>query len=104
MGSGRESRGGRPDRGPPGEVEGPRQCDREAVAGGGFVHYYRDRETLLEDVASGRRQLGFLLEPTRLEQVRDLSDLGQRMPQKSTDFYPKLATGLVMMKMEIEKP
>jgi uncharacterized protein (DUF1015 family) len=32
-----------------------------------------------------------------------IASLGKRMPQKSTDFYPKLLTGLVFMKMEIEK-
>ncbi len=41
-------------------------------------------------------QLGFLMNPTRLQEVRDVAMAGERMPQKSTFFYPKLLTGLVM--------
>lgn len=35
--------------------------------------------------------------------MQRIASLGQRMPQKSTDFYPKLLTGLVFMKMAIKK-
>ncbi|MCE9590001.1 MAG: DUF1015 domain-containing protein [Planctomycetes bacterium] len=41
-------------------------------------------------------QLGLLLQPTPLESVRLVSEAGELMPQKSTFFYPKLATGLVI--------
>ncbi|HDI10753.1 MAG TPA: DUF1015 family protein, partial [Candidatus Acetothermia bacterium] len=41
--------------------------------------------------------------PTRVEDVLAVADRGERMPQKSTDFYPKLLTGLVAMRMRIEK-
>ena len=47
--------------------------------------------------------MGFFLQPTSLEQVKQVSETGRKMPQKSTDFFPKLLTGLVMMKMDIGK-
>ena len=74
----------------------------EEVASQKYVDYFRDRLELIRGVSQGRYQLGFLLNPTRLNQVRELSERGEKMPQKSTDFYPKLLTGLVLMKMELE--
>jgi uncharacterized protein (DUF1015 family) len=44
----------------------------------------------------GDYRVGFLLQPTPLEAVRDLCNAGELMPQKSTFFYPKLATGMVV--------
>jgi uncharacterized protein (DUF1015 family) len=66
--------------------------------------YGRDRDKALDRVGDGTVQAAFLVNPTRVEQVRTVAQQGERMPQKSTDFYPKLLTGLLMMKMEIEKP
>jgi len=57
----------------------------------------------VEAVERGEGQLGILLNPTRVEEVMAVAAQGERMPQKSTDFYPKLLTGLVAMRMEIEK-
>lgn len=67
------------------------------------VDYHRSQEELLQRTFAGECQLAFFLNPTTLEQVREISELGQKMPQKSTDFYPKLLTGLVLAKMEIVK-
>ena len=74
----------------------------EEVASQKYVDYFRDRQELIRGVCQGRYQLGFLLNPTRLNQVREVSERGEKMPQKSTDFYPKLLTGLVLMRMEFE--
>jgi uncharacterized protein (DUF1015 family) len=68
-----------------------------------YVDYFRDPDELLAGVRASQYQLGFILNPTTLEQVRLISEKGEKMPQKSTDFYPKLLTGLVVMKMEIER-
>ncbi len=54
-------------------------------------------------IESGSEQVFFLLNPTGAEEVVRVADHGEKMPQKSTDFYPKLLTGLVAMKMEIRK-
>ena len=57
----------------------------------------------MESVGKDGRQAAFLLNPTPVEHVRDIARGGERMPQKSTDFFPKLLTGMVMMKMQIDK-
>lgn len=75
----------------------------QEVASGDFVSYFRDRREIIRSVRNGENQVAFLLNATTLEQVREISELGEKMPQKSTDFYPKLLTGLVIMKMEIGK-
>lgn len=45
-------------------------------------------------------QLGLMVQPTPLDAVRLVSEAGELMPQKSTFFYPKLATGLVINPLE----
>ncbi|RLE29040.1 DUF1015 domain-containing protein, partial [Candidatus Acetothermia bacterium] len=78
--------------------------DEGRLAAGTNVSYTPYREQVVEAVERGEGQLGILLNPTRVEEVMAVAAQGERMPQKSTDFYPKLLTGLVAMKMEIEKP
>jgi uncharacterized protein (DUF1015 family) len=68
------------------------------------VDYARDREISVQRVKSKKYQAVFFLNATTVEQVQRVALLGERMPQKSTDFYPKLLTGLVLMKMKISKP
>ncbi len=77
--------------------------DAREPAGQAQVAYYRHREELIARLEQGELQLAFMLNPTSLDEVRKLSEQGEKMPQKSTDFYPKLLTGLVLMKMEIDK-
>ncbi len=67
------------------------------------VDYFRDRNDCIKSVDSGKHLAAFFLNPTTVEQVQRVALLGERMPQKSTDFYPKLLTGLVFMKMKIQK-
>ena len=43
------------------------------------------------------------MNPTSAEEVVRVADRGEKMPQKSTDFYPKLLTGMVLHRMEIDK-
>ncbi|MBI3268416.1 MAG: DUF1015 domain-containing protein [Planctomycetes bacterium] len=65
------------------------------------LSYKRHAEDALDLVQDGESQAAFLLNPTRLEQVRAISTGGERMPQKSTDFYPKLLSGLVLNRLSI---
>ena len=67
------------------------------------VHYFRSQDRLIDSLRDGHHQLAFILNPTQLTQVREISERGEKMPPKSTDFYPKLLTGLVLMKMRIDK-
>lgn len=68
-----------------------------------YVSYFRSPKNLVEQLRAGQYQLGFLLNPTTIKQVRQISEKGETMPPKSTDFYPKLLTGLALMKMEIDQ-
>ncbi|MGC8797705.1 MAG: DUF1015 domain-containing protein [candidate division WOR-3 bacterium] len=61
------------------------------------IGYERYWEDTFARVNSGEYQLALFLNPTRPEQVQALAQQRERMPQKSTDFYPKLVSGLVFM-------
>jgi uncharacterized protein (DUF1015 family) len=67
------------------------------------VDYARHREEVMERIAQGGIQCAFLLNGTDVAHVKAVAERGERMPQKSTDFYPKLLAGLVMMPLEIKK-
>ena len=60
------------------------------------LNYTRDGAEALSGVAAGTWQLAFLLNPTPVSSVLAVADARARMPQKSTYFYPKTVTGLVM--------
>ena len=61
-----------------------------------FLEYTRDGLEAVEGVNSGKYQLAFLMNPIPISSVLAVADTGDRMPPKSTYFYPKLPTGLVM--------
>lgn len=60
------------------------------------VQFVKDEGAAVREVREGRAALAFFLNPTRIDQVRDVVLNGDRMPQKSTFFYPKPLTGLVL--------
>jgi len=60
------------------------------------VSYIRNLEEGIEQTVKGEFQLLFLLKPVSLFQIREVVENGELMPQKSTDFFPKLKSGLVM--------
>jgi uncharacterized protein (DUF1015 family) len=60
------------------------------------VIYFKDPADAVAAVQSGDGQIAFFLNPTRTYQVRDVSLAGETMPSKSTFFYPKLLSGLVI--------
>ena len=63
------------------------------------VRYEMDAGEVVTRTLSGEYQLGFLVNPTPMWQVQAVAESGETMPQKSTFFYPKLASGLVMRKI-----
>lgn len=75
---------------------------REALGlnGSGAVEFTEDPERALREVEAGRWPLAFLLNQPRVEQVLAVADAGERMPKKSTYFYPKLSTGLLLYAFE----
>lgn len=66
------------------------------MTAGTNIRYMRDAEPALQAVQSGEAQAAILLNATRVRQMCDVAAADDRMPQKSTYFYPKLVTGLVM--------
>jgi uncharacterized protein (DUF1015 family) len=67
------------------------------------ISYVRDAAEALSQVrgASGSRaNIAFLMNPCRIAQVRDIAFAGEVMPQKSTDFYPKLLSGLTIYALD----
>jgi uncharacterized protein (DUF1015 family) len=73
----------------------------EALTSGPFslennVSYIRNLEQGIEKVRDEEFQMIFLLKATLLPQIREVVEKGEVMPQKSTDFFPKLKSGLVM--------
>jgi len=61
------------------------------------IEYLRDPQMGYDAVDQGKANFLLLMNPTRMEQVRDCTAAGEKMPQKSTDFFPKVIGGLVMM-------
>jgi uncharacterized protein (DUF1015 family) len=60
------------------------------------VVYFKNPGEAASAVQSGEGQAAFFLNPTKVYQVRDVSLAGETMPSKSTFFYPKLLSGLVI--------
>ncbi len=71
----------------------------EAVREEKHVRYVRGLETAAAAVAGGEAQLAFLVEPVAIEEVARVAFSGGVMPQKSTDFYPKLLSGLTIYRL-----
>jgi uncharacterized protein (DUF1015 family) len=72
----------------------------EAVKRESYITYVREPDAAMNGVREGKAQAAFLLNPTRLDQMRDIAYEGGVMPQKSTDFYPKVLSGLMMHTLE----
>jgi uncharacterized protein (DUF1015 family) len=68
----------------------------EQVRAGGNIEYTIDFDGALNAVARGEADGAFLMNPPSILDVERASDAGATMPEKSTYFFPKLATGLVM--------
>ena len=64
------------------------------------ISYTRDAHDAIQQVRSGAADLAVLVNPTRVEQVAAVALAGERMPEKSTYFYPKAPTGLVLRPLE----
>ena len=70
--------------------------DKENMANQRNLTYTRDAAEAAASVEKGESCACFLLNPTRVEEIGQVAAAGEKMPQKSTYFYPKLITGLVM--------
>ncbi len=70
--------------------------DDAAVKSGSLIEYTVDSRAALAQVREGKAAGAFLMNPPSIADVERVSDCGATMPEKSTYFYPKLLTGLVM--------
>ena len=72
----------------------------ESIANTENIRYLRDAAEAIQQVQTGEANVAFLIKPVTLEQLRDISLSGDVMPQKSTDFYPKLLSGLAIYALD----
>ena len=71
----------------------------QAVTAEAHLTYEREATAALDAVDSGRAQISFLLNPCGVDQVMKIATAGEVLPQKSTDFYPKLLSGITMYRV-----
>ncbi len=72
----------------------------QAVTAEANLTYERESAAALDAVDNGRAQISFLLNACDVEQVMKIATAGEVMPQKSTDFYPKMLSGITMYRVE----
>jgi uncharacterized protein (DUF1015 family) len=83
-----------------GILEGVLQITPEAQAAKTNLWYPQDAGGALSELRAGRGQALFLMNATPVAQVREVAEANEVMPQKSTFFYPKVATGLAIHTLE----
>ena len=72
----------------------------EAIREQRNLRYVRDAGEAMEQVSRGEANVAFLTNPITLGQLREVAFAGEVMPQKSTDFYPKLLSGLAIYALD----
>jgi len=75
-------------------LEGVLQLSEESIRNQQNLSYLRDPAEAMTMVGSGGAKVAFLMNPCPVQKVREIAFAGEVMPQKSTDFYPKLLSGL----------
>ena len=77
--------------------------DEEKLAKGENLEYVKDKPEAIDDAISqiqaGQKQVVFFMNPIKMQQLKMVTDAGERMPPKSTYFYPKMYTGLTIQKL-----
>jgi uncharacterized protein (DUF1015 family) len=77
-------------------LEGLLNLSHESIARLDNLRYIRSAEEAAQQVVDGQADIAFLIKPVTLQQFKDVSLNLEVMPQKSTDFYPKLLSGLAI--------
>ena len=81
-------------------LEGVLGLSEESICEQQNLSYIRDADEALNRVRRGAANVAFLMNPAKMEQVRDIAFAGEVLPQKSTDFYPKLLSGLAIYPLD----
>jgi len=74
--------------------------DAEKVREQTNIRYLRDAAEAVDQVRRGQADITFLTNPVSMEQLREVAFAGDVMPQKSTDFFPKLLSGLTIYALD----
>jgi hypothetical protein len=74
--------------------------DAEKVREQTNIRYLRDADEAVDQVRRGEADVAFLTNPVSMEQLREVAFAGDVMPQKSTDFYPKLLSGFAIYALD----
>ena len=75
----------------------------EEQVGGATIRYSQDEEWVLQALEKEDYQAAFILNATKAEEIQSVVAANEKMPQKSTYFYPKLSSGLIVNKIEPEE-
>jgi uncharacterized protein (DUF1015 family) len=81
-------------------LEGVLSLSEDSIRNQQNISYVRDAAEALAKVREGRANIAFLMNPCRIGQVRDIAFSDEVMPQKSTDFYPKMLSGLAIYALD----
>ncbi len=81
-------------------LEGALGLSEESIRNQENIRYVRDATEAMEQVRSGECNVAFLTNSARMEQVRDVAFADEVMPQKSTDFFPKLLSGFTIYALD----
>ena len=81
-------------------LEGALKLSEESIRNQENIRYIRDTQEAMDQVRSGSADVAFLMSAARIRQVCDIAFAGDVLPQKSTDFYPKLLSGLTIYALE----
>ena len=73
---------------------------QERITQAGSLRFLREAAEAVEQVRLAKADVAFLIKPVTLDQLREVSLSGDVMPQKSTDFYPKLLSGLAIYALD----
>ena len=80
-------------------------CDKK-LASQSHIDYIKDLGDAIDKtiarIDAGKAEAVFFVNPTRIEQVQAIAAAGEKMPQKSTFFYPKIFSGLTVNKLPID--
>jgi uncharacterized protein (DUF1015 family) len=70
--------------------------DATVLAEKGDLYFTPWESNAMSALAAGEAEAAFLMRPTRMDEIWDIAEGGERMPHKSSYFYPKLASGLLI--------
>ncbi len=77
--------------------------DEQKMGNADYVEYVKDMPNAINDIIAqidaGRKQIAFFTNPIKMPQLARITEAGERMPHKSTYFYPKMYTGLTIQKL-----